>query len=146
MSKQLKDFRHFMRTERHAAANAYVSGDPTPVSELSVTRDPATFYGPGGGVVTGAKNVIRNNNRSAQGFAPGSRSKFKVIQLAADGDLAFWTGIQSAKVQLRGKAGKVTMNLRVTEVFRQMKSGWKLVHRHADMLTKATKPAGSGRK
>ena len=91
-------------------------------------------------MVTGAKNVIRTNDRGAKGFVPGGSSKFKVLHLAADGGLAFWTGIQSAKVQLRDKPGKVTMNLRVTEVFRREKGAWKLIHRHADMLAKAGKP------
>ena len=140
MSKNEKDFGRFMTEQRNAAANAYVSGNAAPVSELSAKKDPATFFGPGGGVIAGAKKVIATNERGAKGFAPGSKSKFNVEQQAAVDGLAFWSGIQSAQVKMQGKPGKVTMNLRVTEVFRREKGGWKLIHRHADMLAKPSKP------
>lgn len=133
-------FRRFLAKERNAAANAYVSGNPALVSGLSAKKGSATFFGPGGGLVLGAAKVIGTNERAAQGFAPGGSSKFKVAQLAGDGELAFWSGLQSARVRLEGKPGKVGMNLRVTEVFRREKGAWKLIHRHADMLAKAAKP------
>lgn len=54
--------------------------------------------------------------------------------MAADGDLAFWTGIQRAKVEIGGRL--LTMDLRVTELFRREVGEWKLVHCHADMPEK----------
>lgn len=136
-------FRHFMAKERNAAANAYASGDPAPVGDMSAKKGTATFFGPGGGLVIGAEKVNRTNARGAKRFGPGGRSQFKVAQLAADGELAFWSGIQSARVRLAGQQGKIPMRLRVTEVFRREKGAWKLIHRHADMLTKAA-PKNSG--
>ena len=129
-----------MTEQRNAAANAYVSGDATLVTELSAKTGLATFFGPGGGLIVGAKKVIGANERGARSFAPGSKSKFKVVQQSAVDGLAFWSGIQSAQVKLQGKPGKVTMNLRITEVFRREKGAWKLIHRHADMLAKPAKP------
>jgi hypothetical protein len=134
-----RDFAHFLQGERNAAANAYASGDAAPVSGLSATKDPATFLGPGGGIVTGARRVIATNEKAAKHFAPGGRSRFQVAQRAAADGLAFWTGFQVAKVRLPGKPGLVAMKLRVTEVFRREQQAWKLIHRHADMLAK---PAG----
>ena len=140
MSTNKKDFARFMAGQRNAAANAYVSGNSALVSELSAKTGVATFFGPGGGLVVGAKKVISTNDRGVRNFGPGGKSKFKVVQQDAVDGLAFWSGIQSAQVKLQGKPGKVTMNLRITEVFRRAKSGWKLIHRHADMLTKSEKP------
>ncbi len=138
MSKAQQDFTRFLRQERAAAAQAYASGDGAPVTRMSVTRDPATFLGPGGGIVRGARRVISTNEKGAKHFAPGGRSEFKIVQSAAADGLAFWTGVQIAKVRLPGKPGLVPMKLRVTEVFRREKKGWKLAHRHADMLAKPT--------
>lgn len=139
MNKKQKSFDSFLKGERAAAANAYAAGNPAPVSGLSATRDPATFLGPGGGIVAGARRVIATNERGAKQFAPGGRSAFKIVQAAANDWLGFWTGIQLAKVRLPGKRGLVPMKLRVTKVFRREKRKWKLIHRHADMLAQRTK-------
>jgi ketosteroid isomerase-like protein len=139
MKQRQKSFDTFLKGERSAAANAYASGNATLVSELSATRDPATFFGPRGGMVAGAKRVIATNERAAKTFALGGRSTFKILQAAAADKLAFWTGIQLAKVRLPGQRGLVPMKLRVTEVFRKEKRGWRLIHRHADTLAKPAK-------
>jgi ketosteroid isomerase-like protein len=136
MTGKQKSFTTFLKGERAAAANAYAAGNAAPVSGLSATRDPATFLGPGGGIVSGARRVIATNERGAKSFAPGGRSAFKIVQAAAADWLGFWTGIQLAKVRLPGKRSLVPMKLRVTEVFRREKRGWKLIHRHADLLAK----------
>lgn len=139
MANEQKSFANFMRKERTAAGSAYAAGDGRLVTRISTKRDPATFLGPGGGIVSGAKRVIANNEKGAKGFGPGGRNEFKVVQSAAADRLAFWTGFQVAKVRLPGKPGLVSMKLRVTEIFRREKSSWRLVHRHGDMLAK---PAG----
>jgi hypothetical protein len=139
MSKEQQEFARFLRRERTAAAAAYASGNAAPVRELSASRGPATFLGPGGGMVIGARRVNATNEKGAKHFAPGGRNKLKIIQQAAADGLAFWTGFQIAQVRLPGKRGLVAMKLRVTEAFRREKQTWKLIHRHADMLAK---PAG----
>ena len=83
MKKKQKNFDTFLKGERAAAANAYAAGNATLVSGLSATRDPATFLGPRGGIVAGAKRLIATNERAARTFAPGGRSTFKIVQAAA---------------------------------------------------------------
>ena len=133
MDKDLHDFKLFMR-QRSEASVAFVCGDIEPLDAISTHTSPATFFSPKGDCMEGAKKVNAANAAGANGFAPGSESHFEVLHIAADKDLAFWAGIQRAKVRMQGQPNAVQMDLRVTEVFRREDGAWKLVHRHADPL------------
>jgi ketosteroid isomerase-like protein len=128
-----QDFRDFMR-EREAAAQAYASGETAPLEHIVTHGASATFFGPKGGYETGADHVYDIYRRDAGHFSSGD-SHFEVLQMAEGGDVAFWTGLQHAEVKLDGGDKEVPMHLRVTEVFRREDGAWKMVHRHADMLT-----------
>ncbi|AIE86525.1 polynucleotide phosphorylase/polyadenylase [Fimbriimonas ginsengisoli Gsoil 348] len=75
------------------------------------------------------------NASGAKNFEPGGSSRFEVMHMGSQGDLAYWTGIQWAKARMKGKSDSVPFNLRVTEVFRRENGDWKLIHRHADRLS-----------
>lgn len=126
-------FTAFMK-EREAASNAYIQGDPAPLVAISSSGDPATFFPPSGARVVGAAAVRSAFEDGAAMFAPGSTGHFEVLALGVSGDLAFWSGVQHSDACLKDKDGRVPMRLRTTEVFRREAGGWKLVHRHADMI------------
>jgi NAD(P)H-dependent FMN reductase/ketosteroid isomerase-like protein len=123
------DFAAFMQ-ERRAVAAAYVHGDAAPLSAIVSRRDPATFLPPGGEPVAGADNVTARYAKDAQRFQGGT-TELEVLHCDDSGDLAFWTGLQHASVQV-GNGEPTTMTLRVTEIFRFEDGDFKLVHRHAD--------------
>ena len=133
-------FEEFM-LHRREVASAYVNGDAQPLRGISTTTDPATFFGPGGGIEQGAAHVLEINEAGARHFQSGAETTLEVLHAASDGTLGYWTGLQRATARMQGSETPVPMVLRVTEVFRCEGDAWKLVHRHADMLAeKQAKP------
>lgn len=127
----MSDFDSFMARRKQAALD-YVQGKPEAVDALAAREGPATFFGPDGKVTKGADGVRESYAKGSKAFGPHGESELEVLQMAADGDVGYWTGIQHAKVEMGGKA--TPMDLRVTELFRKEGDDWKLVHRHADLL------------
>ncbi|MGB8381681.1 MAG: hypothetical protein WCG47_10600 [Dermatophilaceae bacterium] len=121
-------------TARERASTAFVDGDAGPLLAISVDTDPATIYPPTGAVVVGADAVNTGNAAGTKTFAPGAENRFDILHSGSDGDLGYWTGIQRSKVLLKDNPKPVTMNLRITELFRRVDGEWKLFHRHADTL------------
>lgn len=121
-------------TARQRASTAFVEGDVGPLLALSVDTGPATIYPPTGAVVVGAHAVDVGNAAAAERFAPGAENRFDVLHSGSDGDLGYWTGVQRSTVVLEAEPEPVTMNLRITELFRRVDGEWKLFHRHADAL------------
>ncbi len=133
-----QDFQCFMK-RREQAAQAYVNGDPAPLSNMSADENPATFFSPMGGFRQGAHDVSSTYARDAGLFDEGSITHFEILHTAAGNGVAYWTGFQRASVRMKGKADPVPFDLRVTEIFRREGDDWKLVHRHADTLMSAPK-------
>jgi ketosteroid isomerase-like protein len=132
------DFASFMR-QRSKAAAEFVRGNAEPVADLSTREQPATFFGPMGGHVDGAERVRATYETDAARFHDGE-STFEVLHQGASGDLGYWVGLQHAQARVGNAPGLAPMALRVTEIFRWEGDGWKLIHRHADMLAEATSP------
>jgi len=136
------DFQQFMK-RRTEIALAYVNGDAGPLDDIATRREPAHFFGPNGGHADGVEAVGRDYRDGAAHFQAGGDSRVEVLQAQDSGDLAYWVGLQHAHVRVKGKPDPVLMDLRVTEIYRREEGGWKLVHRHADMLAEPQrKPAG----
>ncbi|HSW81412.1 MAG TPA: nuclear transport factor 2 family protein [Candidatus Saccharimonas sp.] len=128
-----ENFENFMK-KRLTSSTAFIEGDAKPLVEISVTKGPASIFGPNGSVVNGADTVNKVNEKAATTFTAGGENSFEILHMAATDDLAYWTGIQRAKVKIKESGKLVPMDLRVTELFRPENGEWKLFHRHADML------------
>jgi ketosteroid isomerase-like protein len=138
VDKNLHDFAQFMK-RREDASQAYVQGDPKPLSQIVARVWPATFFAPIGGYTRGAKEVASKYEQDAEMFEKGSSFTFEILQMEASDDVAYWVGFMRGKARMRGKAEAIPMNLRVTEVFHRENDEWKMVHRHADPLAEAKK-------
>ena len=126
-------FAAFMK-ERETASNAYIEGDAGPLAAIATTEEPATFFPPSGVRVVGATAVRAAHEAGARLFATGSTGRFEVLASGASDGLAYWSGVQHANACLKNSDKPTPMRLRTTEVFRRGEDGWKLVHRHADMI------------
>ena len=133
MNNDMHEFEQFMK-QRAEASQAFVDGDIAPLHRISTHVLSATFFSPNGDVVQGADEVNEANASGAKLFRPGSKNSFEIMQMAANDGIGYWTGMQHSTVRMQGQAEPITMNLRVTEIFRHEADGWKLVHRHADAL------------
>jgi ketosteroid isomerase-like protein len=125
------DFQTFWAA-RTDAAKAYVVGDGSELDELVPQAGEATFFSPLGDVVTGAAEVAGRYRHDSEAFHPDGTTHFEVLHSFQDGDLAFWTGYETARVHVGSMPDAKDMRSRVTEVFRRIGGSWKLVHRHAD--------------
>ena len=126
----MTDFKTFMRTDRDAAALAYCRGDGAPIAAIATDGDPASFFGPDGKVTKSAAAIKEAYIKGAKAFGPNGESRLDIVQMAEGGDIAYWSGLQVATVEMDGK--RVPMTLRITELYRREDGDWKLVHRHAD--------------
>jgi ketosteroid isomerase-like protein len=139
---QTESFDDFMQ-KRVAAARAYVNGDAAPLNEIVARSGAASFFPPNGGSEQGAKEVSARYDRDAKSFGQGGETDLEVLQSASAGDVAFWTGFQTAKVKMGGAREAVPMKLRITELFRRESGEWKMVHRHADAMAEPVKRGAS---
>lgn len=130
--RNYSDFEAFF-ARRTKAAEAYASGDYSPLAPLVAEDGEASFHSPGGDSVSGARAVADRYRKDAAGFRAGGKSRFEVLQRGVSGDVGFWTGFQVATVQPEASPAPVELRIRVTEVFRKEGGEWKMVHRHADI-------------
>ena len=142
MSTETESFTQFLHA-REAASLDHVRGQPKMFLALAARQGKASFFLPGGGRVRGAVAVKARQAKDAGAFGEGTESsRFEIFHSGADAEAGYWTGLQHANLQLKGKFELLSMTLRVTELFRKEAGAWKIVHRHADMLAKPQKPAG----
>ncbi|CAN7669362.1 nuclear transport factor 2 family protein [Phyllobacterium sp. LjRoot231] len=131
----IDEFKMFIE-RRKIVAQAYVNGDAEPLTKIAIKNSAATFFGPMGGVVEGAAEVMSRYESDARSFDTGSESDLEIVHMSANGEIGYWAGFQNAKARLKGRTETIPMRLRVTEIFRKSEGEWRLIHRHADPLSK----------
>ena len=118
------------------ALDAFLRGDPGPVTEHFSRLDDVTLVNPLGLPRVGRAAVEEGIAAAAANFEDGS-VQFEDLSRFSTPDLGYVVYLERADVRLVGSDETVPSSLRVTMVFRREGDTWKVAHRHADPITTA---------
>jgi ketosteroid isomerase-like protein len=113
----------------YAALNHMAAGDASAMRDIWVDSADATALHPIGGRDAGSEQVLAAFAQVAS-LASGGHIRLtdQVIQVGED--LAYEVGNEEGDVTLAGE--QVTVNHRVTNIYRYADGEWKMIHHHTD--------------
>lgn len=113
----------------YAALDRMLNGDAGPLAEIWSHGATVTTMHPIGGREVGWDQVRNSWEQVAQISTDGQvRLDDQLIQV--HGDAAYELGVERGQFSLGGR--QVTVNGRVTNIYRRESGEWKIVHHHAD--------------
>jgi len=121
----------------HQACTEFVTGDPAPLMEAFSHRDDVTLANPWGPPVRGWKQVAPTIERAATNWHEGVGEGFDPVTKYESRELAYTVEIERYRAKLGDGNEVVQVALRVTQVYRPEDGIWKIMHRHADLITSA---------
>ena len=126
----------------HLALGEFVKGNPEPVKQIFSHQEDVTVANPLGPPVRGWEQVDETIDRAASNLKDGEIEGFEIVVKYATPELAYIVEIERTKAKVGGREDVAPSALRATMIFRPEEGTWKVVHRHADPITKA-QPAES---
>lgn len=99
-----------------------------------------TVANPFGPPVRGWSEVSATLDRAAEVYRDGEIVGVENVSTVITPDLAYTLEIESFRARVGGAEEFAHLSLRVTTVFRREKGVWKVLHRHADPITKKRPP------
>lgn len=121
--------------------SSMAKGDAGPSTALWSQRDDVVLANPLGPPIVGFPLVAAEVARVASMFVGGGPPQFDEVSRWASDDVGYVVAIEHAQVQRAGSDELVSMDLRVTTIFRREEDGWRLCVRHADRVTAPVRPA-----
>ena len=125
------------------ALRSYVRGDPGPAMSFFSERDDVTLANPLGPPLRGPTAVMDGGRRSSDSFKEGGELRFadvlttfEEVSRYAASDLGYVVQIERHEGRLADRDNPIVIALRVTLIFRREDGAWKIVHRHADPITR----------
>jgi uncharacterized protein (TIGR02246 family) len=113
----------------YAAVNKMGNGDASSLSDVWSHRADVTTMHPIGGREVGL-DAVRTSFEQVASQARDAKIELKDQLVRADGDVAYELGVERGTFKLGGQP--VTLEHRVTNVYRQEAGEWKIVHHHTD--------------
>jgi ketosteroid isomerase-like protein len=136
------DISHLDRAiyEYHEAVSELMRGNAGPLKKVYSQRDDASLANPFGPIARGWGEVAKGLDNAATYFHNGSAGSFGRVAAFACSDLAYIVESEDLRARLGAGEEVTPFTLRVTTVLRREDSGWKVVHRHADPITRQRPP------
>src|SRR5918911_2451056 len=119
------------------ALNEFVKGNPEPNKEMYSHRNDVTLLNPLGALAHGWEQVSQTMERAASQVSDGQIPSFDILEKYVTPELAYVVWIERSKAKVGGRQDIEPFDLRVTMILRPEEGTWKVVHRHADSITKA---------
>ena len=114
----------------YAALNRMANGDASPLADIWSHSATVTTMHPIGGRDVGWDKVRESFEQVAQIASDGRITlEDQLIQVA--GDVGYELGIEQGQANLAGQ--QVSIEHRVTNIYRREAGGWKIVHHHTDV-------------
>ena len=121
---------HKASEQFYAALNRMVKGDAGSLSDIWSHNGDVTAMHPIGGRQVGWDKV-RESFRQAAQIASEGKVKLEDQMIQATGDMAYELGVERGQATLAGQ--QVTLDQRVTNIYRRETGSWKIVHHHTDV-------------
>ena len=115
--------------EFYSALNRMLGGDASVLERVWERSSAVTTMHPIGGREVGWEAVKHSFAQVAKNSTGGwVKLTDQMIQVA--GDFAYELGVEQAEFSISGEP--LTVNARVTNIYRRRAGGWKIVHHHGD--------------
>ena len=114
----------------YAAINRMANGDAGSLSDIWSHSTAVTAMHPIAGRQVGWDKVRESFQQVAQ-IASEGKVKLEDQLIQATGDLAYELGVERGQATLAGQ--QVTLDQRVTNIYRRETGSWKIVHHHTDV-------------
>jgi len=115
----------------YAAINRAINGDPVPIIEVWSHGSDVTAMHPLGGRETGWEEVRASWEQVAQGFSDGQVSIEDLVVVPLSDDVAYTLGTEHGQAKLGEET--VSIDWRVTNIYRREEGEWNIVHHHTDV-------------
>ena len=114
----------------YAALNRMLDGDSAPLADIWSHGAAVTTMHPIGGRETGWDEVRGSFEQVAQ-LASGGHADLRDQSIQVAGDMACEVGVEQGQATLAGE--RITIEQRVTNIYRREAGEWKIVHHHTDL-------------
>jgi ketosteroid isomerase-like protein len=122
----------------HLAAGEFVKGNPEPARKLFSHREDVTLASPQGPpAVRGWEQVAQTMEHAASARRAGEATSFEIVAKYVTPELASVLEVERFEAKVGGREDITSFALRATMIFRPEDGVWKVVHRHADPITRA---------
>src|ERR687895_1431079 len=124
----------------HLALDEIMQGSAQGYKRVYSRRDDVTLANPFGPPARGWDAVAPTLERAASHYRDGEATGFENVAKYTTPELAYTVEIERCQAKVEGRDDVTPLAVRVTTIFRPEEGEWKVVHRHADPITKTQPP------